>query len=134
MTEKQECNISFFFDEYNEENGENQGTKMNQEIDISLLLEDFEKTEIQNMSDLYVPHIINYHENFTVKELLLMCDYYGLTKECKAHKCKKEQIIYLLIDFESNPHNSDIVCKRKNMWFYMNELKNDKFMKKYVLW
>jgi len=131
MTEKQECNITFFFDEYNEENEENEENK---EINISLLLEEFEKTKIQNTSELYVPHIINYHDNFTVKELLLICDYYGLTKEYKVHKCKKEEIIYFLIDFESNPHNTDIVCKRKNMWFYMNELKNDKCMKKYVLW
>ena len=39
----------------------------------------------------------------------------------------------LLTNFETNYENQDIVSKRKNLWFYINELKNDKFMKKYIL-
>ena len=78
--------------------------------------------------------MINYQENFTVKELLIICDYYGLSKELKQSKCNKEQIIEILVSFESDPNNSDIIFKRQNMWFYMNELKNDKFMKKFLIW
>jgi len=129
MTEKQEktCNITFFFDdEVNDDK--------NTELDISLLMKELEKTELNKATELYVPHIINYHENFTVKELLLICEYYGIAKELKSKKYNKEQIVYFLVDFESNQNNADIVCKRQNMWFYMNELKHDKFMKKYVLW
>ena len=44
------------------------------------------------------------------------------------------QIIEILVSFESDLNNSDIVFKRQNMWFFINELKNDKFMKKYLLW
>jgi hypothetical protein len=66
--------------------------------------------------------------------LLLICDYYGIGKELKINKATKDVIIQILLDFEMNPLNSNIVFKRQNMWFYMNELKNDKFMKKYVLW
>ena len=104
------------------------------EIDISTFLDDFEVKEANTNSDLFVPHIINYEENYTVKELLLICDYYGISRDLKANKCNKEQIIYFLVEFESNIINSEIVCKRKNLWFYLNEVKNDKFMKKYVLW
>jgi hypothetical protein len=43
-------------------------------------------------------------------------------------------MIDILVNFERNPINTDIVFKRQNMWFYINELKNDKFMKKFVLW
>ena len=130
MTEKQEknCNISFFFDD-NEANN-----NKNSELDISLLMQELEKTELINTTELYVPHTINYHENFTVKDLLLICEYYGIAKELKSKKYNKEQIVYFLVEFESNQNNADIVCKRQNMWFYMNELKHDKFMKKYVLW
>ena len=46
----------------------------------------------------------------------------------------KEQIIEYLVTFESDSANTDIVFRRQNMWFYINELKNDKFMKKFVLW
>ena len=31
-------------------------------------------------SDISFPHMINYSENSTVKELLLICDYYGFAK------------------------------------------------------
>jgi hypothetical protein len=129
MTEEEKnCNISFFFDD-NELNNDK-----NTELDISLLMKELEKTELTSVSELYVPHTINYYENFTVKELLLICEYYGISKELKSKKYNKEKIVYFLVDFESNLNNADIVCKRQNMWFYMNELKNDKFMKKYVLW
>jgi hypothetical protein len=84
--------------------------------------------------DLVIPKIINYNENFTVKELLLICEYYGISKELKSNKCNKEVIINFLVDFESNCMNTQIVLKRQKMWLYINELKNDKFMKKYVLW
>lgn len=102
----------------------------------SINLEDF-MAEIENSElndDLVLTQMINYRENFTVKELLLICDYYGFAKELKNNKCNKEQIIEILISFEADLNNSDIVFKRQNMWFYINELKNDKFMKKYVLW
>jgi len=80
--------------------------------------------------DLALPYIINYRENYTIKNLLLICKYYGLT----SNKLNKEQIIEFLVHFELNPKNQEIVCKRKNMWFYVNELKNDNFMKNFVIW
>ena len=65
---------------------------------------------------------------------MIICDYYGFAKELKSNKCNKEQIIQVLVDFEMNPLNSEVVYKRRIMWFHINELKSDKFMKKYVLW
>ena len=76
----------------------------------------------------------HYKFNYNVKELLLICEYYGIAKELKSNKCNKEVIIQFIINFETTPSNDQIVLKRQNMWFYINELKNDKFMKKYVLW
>jgi hypothetical protein len=119
-----------------------------QSIAISYYLEEIENQEKEEINiqefmaqmenelddDLAVPKMINYHENFTVKELLLICDYYGFAKELKNNKCNKDQIIEILVSFESDLNNSDIVFKRQNMWFYMSELKNDKFMKKFLLW
>lgn len=102
------------------------------EFDMNEILNQFEDIEVND--DLMIPHIIHYHENFTIKELLLICDYYGFGKELKANKYNKDMIIQYLVEFESNPKNNDIVFKRQNMWSYINELKNDKFMKKYVLW
>ena len=75
-----------------------------------------------------------YKINYTVKGLLLVCDYYGLAKEMKLHKYNKDEIINVLVHFENDPINDDIFMKRQSMWYYIDKLKNDKFMKKYVLW
>ena len=102
------------------------------ELNIEELMAQIENTDLND--ELIVPHMINYNENYTVKELLLICEYYGFAKDLKNNKFNKEQIIDFLVSFESDENNSDIVFKRQNMWFYINELKSDKFMKKFVLW
>lgn len=99
---------------------------------IAEMLNDAVNTQLD--AGLLFPQMIHYSENSTVKELLLICDYYGFAKEMKANKYNKDQIIQTLVEFEMNPHNNIVVCKRQTMWFYVNELKNDKFMKKFVLW
>lgn len=83
---------------------------------------------------MIMSHIINYNENFTVKELLLICEYYGFAKELKSNKFNKEQIIHFLVSFENDIENCEIVFQRHHMWYYINELKKDKFMKKFILW
>jgi hypothetical protein len=116
-----------------ESNCENNSYKKSNLLDIDRLLNEIEQTELENHDDFMIPHMIDYHENFVIKELLLICEYYGFAKELKANKCNKEQIIYFLVKFESQPTNVDIVFRRQNMWFYMKELKNDKFMKRFLL-
>ena len=132
MNNNDDENISFFLHEE-----ELLKPQSNDIINIDTLLG---KNTIDNTNtiDLYnntfVPHIINYHENFTVKELLVVCEYYGILKEVKSKKFNKGEIIDFLVEFELKSENNDIVVKRKNMWYYINELKNDNFMKKYILW
>lgn len=125
-------------------------SKDENDIAISYYIEECEKTdndpdfnieEFMNQiedidldDEMVVPHMINYHENYTVKELMLICEYYGFAKDIKANKFNKEQLIDYLVSFETDIANADIVFRRQNMWFYINELKNDKFMKKFVLW
>lgn len=97
---------------------------------IDELLSQIEKTQIKNKIG---DRLTNYSENYTVKELLIICDYYGFAKELKSNKSNKETIVHFLLEFEQNINNFEIVNRRQNMWFYANELKNDKFMKKYML-
>ena len=75
-----------------------------------------------------------YNTHCTVKELMMICEYYGLAKELRANKCNKTHIVTVLVGFETNISNTDIVCRRRNMWFFMKELQKDKFMKKFLLW
>ena len=125
---KDNTNITFFLDDFLDD----ENYSKTEQIDINSFLQEFENTEVYN--DLLFPQTINYIENYTVKELLLICEYYGFAKDLKNKKYNKNAIANFLVEFEINPSNNDIVFKRKNMWVNINELKNDKFMKKYVLW
>jgi hypothetical protein len=121
-------NIFFIIDDKKEDDSE---------IDYDKELYDYlnnYNTENNQNHDLYISQKINYQTNFTVKELLLICDYYGIAKQLKAAKCNKEDVVTVLVNFEMDPANFEIVTRRKKIWFYMSELKNDKYMKKYILW
>ncbi len=122
--------ISYYIEEI-----ENENNNFNiEELMNKLENAKFNQRDILLNNELLIPQTINYNNNYNIKELLIICDYYGLSKKLKSNKLNKTQIIKLLVAFELNPQNNDIVNKRKNMWFYINELKNNKFMKKYVLW
>jgi len=123
-------NINFFLDETEDSH--------NDILDLSEFL-NITETENNELTEkkydiLFMTHTVNYQINYTVKQLMLICDFYGISKGLKAYKCNKDEIINILINFENETMNQDIVFRRHNMWFYINELKNDKFMKKYVLW
>ena len=123
-------NISFFIDDTDtiEEKGE-------EDFDF-----DFDLNEILNMEyvfkneDNLCTKLIHYDINYTVKQLLLICEYYGIAKDLRITKCNKSDILNTLIIYENNIENIKNVNKRKKLWYYISELKNDKFMKKYVLW
>ena len=104
---------------------------------INDLLHNFDYTnKINNLTrdEINESLSIEYKINYNVKDLLLICEYYGIAKELKVHKFCKEMIIYFLVDFENDPLNNTIVLKRKELWNCINLLKNDKFMKKYIIW
>jgi hypothetical protein len=116
-------NIIFSLEETQEQNN----------FDINDLLQEINESEFKLDQDQILSQMIHYKENFTIKDLLLICEYYGISKDLKANKCNKDVIVQVLVEFESNPSLIEIVCRRKNLWFYMSELKNDKFMKKYII-
>ena len=84
-------------------------------------------------SDFLFSEMNNYIENYTVKQLMQVCEYYNISKEVKSFKYKKQGIINYLLIFENNIENFDVVMKRKQFWYFITELKNDKFMKKFIL-
>ena len=70
-----------------------------------------------------------YEENFTIKELSPIFQYYGLQK----NKMVKDEMLQLLLLFETDPLNKIIVERRMRLWRYVQELKTDPFFKKYIL-
>ena len=107
----------------------------NTEMDGHLkeLLKEFENINVKSEDDVFV-EIKNYDLNYTLKQLLFICDYYNISKGVKLNKMKKQDIIEQIIIFENDISNFNIVTKRNQLWYFMDELKSDKFMKKYIIW
>jgi len=80
-------------------------------------------------SDISFALEIEYNTNYTVKSLGQILDYYEISKR----KLRKDEMVQMLIMFEEDPENMEIVEKRKRMWSYVNELKEDKYFSKYII-
>ena len=94
------------------------------------LIEDHQTMDDYVMdNDSFMVQELDYQENFTVKMLAHILDYYDISKR----KMKKADMIYAIIDFENNEENSIIVEERKMKWFYINELRDDPFFQKFIL-
>ena len=72
---------------------------------------------------------IIYNENFLKKEIEMIADYYEISKRKKT----KLELIQDVVLFENDPTNLEITQKRKLMWFYLNELKSDRYLKKFII-
>lgn len=114
---------------------ENNNISNNNDVDSILNNENFfqncefqEQFQFFDEDNLMAQHV-DYFENYTLKMLNHICNYYKISKT----RLKKEQIIELIIQFENNPDNSVLVYERKRMWHYINELKNDSYFSKFVI-
>jgi hypothetical protein len=143
--DKLDDNITFFLDDNNDT--DNNDTDNNDEITKMMdefnnlsdpetqmdnqyfNLWDYEDEKYNNLNDDFLNE-----KEYTIKDLLKICSYYGIDKNVKMSKCKKQDIIATLIFFESLPENFLIVQKRNRMWQYMNELSNDPKMKRFIIW
>jgi hypothetical protein len=76
-------------------------------------------------------HAFYYNEEYKLKDLMKICQYYSITKSIKA--LKKIDIITTIVNFENSPENYEIVEKRHKMWAYMTELLEDPKMKGYLI-
>lgn len=111
------------------------------EIDIEKLMQDFNdlpnpihdnEMYLDNDDSSLMAQATNYEVNFTIKQLQLICDYYTLSKSERG--TKKDELISSIVLFEDDADNIDVVIKRKEMWYYMDELSDDPKMKKYIIW
>ncbi len=75
-----------------------------------------------------------YEQEYTVKDLMKICQYYGINKNVKAAKCKKCDVISTIIYYESCAENYEVVQRRHKLWSYMTELFEDPKMREYVFW
>jgi hypothetical protein len=98
----------------------------NELSDLVSCLED--KEEIENINNLIAMEV-NYQTNFTKPQLEKICGYYNISKRKK----NKGQLIEEILIFETNKENIEIVWKRKKLWSYMREIKQDRFLSKFLI-
>jgi hypothetical protein len=114
--------------------------ELKNEINYNSIQETFETFEIFNYngeSELTTQELQDkayilendYLNNYTVKSLGQIMDYYELNKK----NLKKDEIIQMLVIFESEPQNEPLVEKRLRLWENIKELKKDKYFSKYII-
>lgn len=125
-------NISFFLKDNKIQDTDNNDN----ENEILSLLKEFHDLDSSFYNDNNNTSELNqyYSETFTVPKLLKICEYYGFLKYVKMAKYKKPDIIDAILMFEMDENNNEIVTKRQQLWATMEDLANDKFMKKYIIW
>jgi hypothetical protein len=80
-------------------------------------------------SDVAFALELDYGTNHTVKSLGQIMDYYEISKR----KMRKDEMVQILIMYEEDPANAEVVERRKRLWSYIDELKEDKYLGKYVI-
>ena len=69
------------------------------------------------------------YNEFTKKELERICDYYKISKRKK----RKSELIQDIIIFEQDAKNQEIVDKRTELWYCIEMIKNDNYLKKFLI-
>ena len=86
------------------------------------------ETDYSNM-DGYIALELDYNENYTKKDLEKIAEYYSISKRKK----RKADLVEEIVLFELDPVNFDITNRRKTMWFYMEEIMNDNYLSKFLI-
>ena len=104
------------------------------DLDLNMFLTDFEKMDVPSHAepsgDYFLAQMSEYDLNYTLKQLGMIYEYYNIGKIAKL---KKADIIQAIVVFEHDGENYEIVMRRQQLWHYLEELKADKFMKRFVL-
>lgn len=82
-----------------------------------------------NLANEFMTQQFYYDENYTMKELYHIANYYDISKRKK----KKAELIDDIISFELDNENCEVVETRKRLWFYVNEIKNDNYLSKFII-
>ena len=98
---------------------------LNSEGFFSDFKEQFDIFDHDNMTALHV----DYFENYNLKMLYHIANYYNIPKK----KLRKEELIQLIILFENDPDNTLAVYNRKRFWHYLHVLKSDQYFGKFII-
>ena len=83
----------------------------------------------ESLANQFITQQIYYQENYTLKELHHIANYYDISKRKK----RKAELIDDIVAFEIDNENCELVEQRKRLWFYLNEIKNDNYLSKFII-
>ena len=95
----------------------------------NVVLVDDEELLMMNNAEEYYNLLEIYDNGYTKKELSRIAEYYDISRRKK----KKNDLIDDIVTFELNLLNSELVERRKRLWGYIEEIKIDKFLSKYLI-
>jgi hypothetical protein len=129
-------NINYFLKENDDNNSNNDNNNV---ILSSDEVEQFNYTI--NVHQLLPEVELYYKSNFNVKQIIQILTYYGIQKSINngnsngnsKGKMTKDEMIQVLLFFESDPLNSERVQKRLRLWKNIQELKADSYFSKFIL-
>jgi len=106
----------------------------NKIISSDELLLDSLLPEQLNCNNLNVYSIVEeleqyYKTNYCIKQLGQILSYYGIQK----NKMTKDVMIQVILFYEIDPVNKEHVEKRMRLWRNINELKQDLYFSKFIL-
>ena len=87
-----------------------------------------EMSQAVNMDD-YIALEIDYQTNYLKKDLERIADYYEISKRKK----RKDKLAEDIVIFEKDPANIEIVYRRKRLWSYIEEIKCDNYLSKFLV-
>ena len=103
-------------------NHDNHNSHNSHELDL-----DFEDLDFFKM-DCATALSFDYEMNYTMKQLKHIAGYYGIKQ-----KSKKGEIIQDIVAYETDSTNFAMVGQRRRMFHYIDALKNDEYLKSYVM-
>jgi hypothetical protein len=82
-----------------------------------------------NNYDNYYALELYYKTNYNIKTLGHILDYYQINKR----KLRKDEMIQLIVMYENEKNNIEIVEKRRRLWENFKELISDPFFSKFII-
>tara|TARA_B100001175_G_scaffold317611_1_gene335264 strand:- start:6587 stop:6949 length:363 start_codon:yes stop_codon:yes gene_type:complete len=107
--------------------------RRNYDKDIEEINNEIEKIKLEDNDfsdyDSAYAQILDYKTNYLKKDLIKIAEYYDID----IRKKTKNILIEDILSFENNPENCILVERRQTMWFYLNELMDDNYLRKYII-
>lgn len=116
-------NINFFL---LEDENNNKHKNENTIVDLSNFIND---DDIQEHQTYDIEQLGLYYKEYNIKSITQILQYYGIYKR----KMIKDEMIQVLLFFETDEKNRDIVFRRVRLWQNIQELKDDPYFRKYIM-